>query len=56
MLKILIIIISLVVIIKINHWAEKKKWENFKNLPKNNVAVEQAYYTSTVYYAYNINK
>jgi len=54
--KILIVIVSLLLIIKINQWAEKQKWENFKNFPKNKSAVEQVYYAPNVYYAYNTNE
>ena len=56
MVKILIVIMSLLLIIKINQWAEKQKWEKFRNFPKDKSTVEQVCYAPNLYYAYNTNK
>ncbi len=44
MFKILFIILSLLVIMKLNHWSETRKWQEFRTINNEHTSIEEAYY------------
>ncbi|MDX9701682.1 MAG: hypothetical protein RBU23_01420 [Candidatus Auribacterota bacterium] len=54
MFKILFIILSLLAIMKLNHWSETKKWNEIRTINEEHASIEEAYYYPDSYNAASV--